>query len=397
MYREAFLQLLDKYVSNARIRFNLQQESFFVGAQAEGQSRESPDVVIRVHHERFFSRVLSYGNLGMGEAYMDRDFEIEHGSLHSFLTILLRSRLDQRVKTDLHLLPKIAAIRLTNFLRGKRQNVRYHYDQGDDLFEAFLDPTLTYSCGYARTPEDDLEQLQRNKLDRICQKLDLRTGDRLLDIGCGYGGLLIHAAKNYGVVGTGVTLSTRHHKRGMENIARENLSKHIAIELKDYQFVNGVFDKVASVGMMEHLPRREYKRYIATIARVLTPRGRALIHTIGCNDSRNEHDPFIQKYIFPGSAQPKLSEIAFQLERHRLLIVDVENIVRHYALTAHGWLQRFRQNQARLDATRYDPSFRRMWEYYLCCGIAAASVSNSAVYQVLFTKDPAAPLPFCRV
>jgi cyclopropane-fatty-acyl-phospholipid synthase len=396
MHRELFLTLLDKHVADTRIQFNVDGKSFFVGAQPEGRQQSIPRVVIRVRHERFFARVLSYGNLGLGEAYIDQDFEVEQGSLQDFLTILLRNRLNQKLKTDRRLMMKIAAIRLTNALRGKPGNVQRHYDQGDDLFETFLDSTLTYSCGYAKTPEDDLEQLQINKLDRICKKLDLRPGERLLDIGCGYGGLLIYAARNYGIVGIGVTLSQRHGERGNKIIARERLAERVHIDIKDYRFVQGSFDKVVSVGMMEHVPRREYRRYIKTIARVLTTQGKGLIHTIGCNGPKNEHDPFIQKYIFPGSAQPKLSEIAAQLERNRLLILDVENIVRHYALTVERWLQRFRRGQTKLDSTKYDAGFRRMWEYYLCCGIAA-SVSDSAVYQVLFTKDPAAFTPLCRV
>jgi cyclopropane-fatty-acyl-phospholipid synthase len=397
MHQQPFLQLLDRHVSGARIQFNVERHSFLVGGRAMEASGHTANVVVRVHRDTFFARVLSSGNLGLAEAYIDRDFEIEHGSLEQFLTILLKSRLDEKVKKDFRLLLKIVAVRLTNSLRGKVRNVRRHYDQGDDLFEAFLDPTLTYSCGYATTSEDDLAKLQLAKFNRICQKLDLRPGERVLDIGCGYGGLLIHAAKHYGIVGTGITLSRRHCERGLQNIGREGLSEQIRIELMDYRLVKGQFDKVVSVGMMEHVPRREYGKYFATIAGVLSSCGIGLIHTIGCNGPKNEHDPFIQRYIFPGSAQPRLSEIASQLERNRLLILDVENMVRHYAATVQRWLQRFRGNRDQLNPAAYDDRFKRMWEYYLCCGIAAALASDSAVYQVLFNKDPAAPLPLRRV
>lgn len=149
--------------------------------------------------------------------------------------------------------------------------------------------------------------------------------------------------------------------------------------------------------MLEHVPRREYGRYFRVIASAFTPRGIGLVHAIGYHAPRNAHDPFIQKHIFPASGQPKLSEIARHLERNRLAILGVENIVRHYGYTAMRWLERFRQNQDRLDPVKYDLRFRRMWEYYLSCGIAAAFVSDAAVYQVLFTNDPMLEIPLARV
>jgi cyclopropane-fatty-acyl-phospholipid synthase len=154
---------------------------------------------------------------------------------------------------------------------------------------------------------------------------------------------------------------------------------------------------VVSVGMMEHVPRREYRKYFSNIARMLTPTGYGLVHTIGCNGAVNRHDPFIQKYIFPGSNQPRLSEITEHLEKARLAIVDVENMVRHYAITGRRWLEAFRANAHKLDPKKYDEPFRRMWEYYLACGIAGMTATDTALYQVLFTKDYAADLALHRV
>jgi cyclopropane-fatty-acyl-phospholipid synthase len=396
MNQNLFFQLLNQCVVDAEIRFLVEGSAVIVGARSNDQSRDDRDVSIRVYNKRFFARVLSYGNLGIGEAYMDQDFEMEKGTLQDFLSILLRNRLDQKIKKDPLLALKIGGIRLVNALRGKQGNVQSHYDLGDELFEAFLDSTLTYSCGYVRTPEDDLDQLQVNKLDRICQKLRLQHRDHLLDIGCGYGGLLIYAAKNYGITGTGVTISRRHFERGNANIAQEGLADRIRIEFKDFAAVKGCFDKVVSVGMLEHVPRREYARYFNTIRNVLTPQGMGLVHAVGCNSYKNEHDPFIQKYIFPGSGQPRLSEIATHLERNRLAILDVENMLRHYGYTIRKWLARFQANRKSLSYGKPE-AFMRMWEYYLCCCIAAAFASDSALYQVLFTKDYAAPIPLQRV
>jgi len=396
MSQELFLEILDRGVADARIRFEVGGRDFVVGRGPESNGHD-PDVTVRVANPRVFHRALAAGSLGLGESFMAGDFAVVDGALDRFLEILLRNRLDRKIKERPWTALRVGLMRLADALRGKAHNVQRHYDVGDDLFEAFLDSTLTYSCGYAADPGDDLETLQQNKLERICRKLRLRPGDRLLDIGCGFGGLVVHAAKHHGVVATGVTLSRRHCARGQAVAAREGLSDRVRIEYADYNDVAPEFDRVVSVGMFEHVPRREYDRYFGKIAGVLTRDGLGLVHTIGANAVRNEHDPFIQKYIFPSSNQPRLSEIAGGLERHGLAILDVENMIRHYGHTAARWLERFRANRARLDPVRYDEAFQRMWEYYLSGAVAAARASDAALYQVLFTKDYAAPTPLHRV
>ena len=395
-YQEQFLNLLDKFIEDAQIRFLIGDEEQFVGKKSINQAQK-PDVTIRVRDVGLFRRVLSAGNLGMGEAYMEKDFEMEQGTLQDFLTILLRNRLDRKLRARPAMAFRILLLRLSNALQGKASNVRRHYDIGDDLFESFLDPTLTYSCGYVKDPIDDIEKLQFNKHERICQKLRLTEGQSLLDIGCGYGGLLIHAAKHYGIHGAGITISHNHCSRGNVNIAQHGLSDRLRIELSDFTRISGQFDKIVSVGMMEHVPRRQYGLFFQTIARALIPQGMGLVHTVGANAEKNIHDPFIQKYIFPASGQPRLSEIVEQLEIKGLAILDVENMARHYAYTATRWLERFNMNKAALDPSKYDESFLRMWKYFFCCCIAAAKASDSALYQVLFIKDHAAELPLHRV
>ena len=386
------LTLLDDAIDDARVRFLVEDRAYVVGA--EGYPCE---VTLKVLAPRFFERVLASGNLGLGEAWMEHDYEVEEGTLQDFLSILVRNRLDHKIKARPLFALRILMTRWANTIRGKTHSVQRHYDIGVDLFEAFLDPTLTYSCGYVKDPDDSLEQLQFNKLDRLCQKLRLQESDHLLDIGCGYGGMLIHAARHYGVTGTGITISRHHHEHGNSLIEKAGLSDRVRIEFEDFTKLEGSYDKVVSVGMMEHVPPSEYGTYARRIKEVLKPHGMGLIHCIGANAPKNEHDPFIQKYIFPHSNQPRLSDIAGSLEKQGLAILDVENMVRHYGYTVRRWLQHFKANQGNLVPARHDDSLMRMWEYYLCCGIAGAFYSDAALYQVLFTKDYTAPMPLHRV
>lgn len=393
-----FVDLLDCHLVDSSLLLDLAGQRVLCGAR-KSDGDPLPDAVrLRIHNERFFARVLGDGNLGLGEAYMDGDFTVESGELHVLLTALLRNRIGQRVNSELRTQLGVLIVQLSNlFQRRQWRNVQKHYDIGTDLFTAFLDDSLTYSCGYAVTAEDDLETMQFNKLDRISRKLELQRGDRVLDIGCGFGGLLIHAARHHEVTGVGITNSADHFHLGTARIVAAHLENRIRLELRDHRSIEGRFDKVVSVGMMEHLPPGEYRRYFNRIVQVLAPDGLGLVHAIGCGTPQTQHDPFIQKYIFPGSRQIMLSDVTKELERHRVAIRDVENIVRHYGYTVLHWLDRFRRNAPALDSIRYDNTFRRMWEYYLHCGIAAAFASESAVYQVLFARDYAGSMPLKRV
>jgi cyclopropane-fatty-acyl-phospholipid synthase len=384
------VELLDRFLTCGRVRFRIGDAEIAAG------TGQGSDTTLRVHDPRFFARVLRYGNLGLGEAFIDGDFSVEAGELHEFMTACLRSRVEERLSKDPRLAARLLYFRLCAFFAGSTKSVRRHYDVGDDVFESFLDRTMSYSCGYARSIDDDPETLQQNKLDRICCKLQLGRDHRLLDIGCGFGGLLIFAAQHYGIRGTGVTLSLAHAEGARRRVAEAGLADRIRIELGDFRRVAGEYDRIVSVGMLEHVPRRLYRAYFRTIARRLAPQGLGLVHAIGCNAKRNRHDPFTQKYVFPDSNQPRLSEIATGLEHNGLAILDVENIVEHYGYTTLGWLARFRANRARL-AERYDEPFLRRWEYFFHCGTAAAFASDSAVYQTLFSADKTARPPLARV
>ena len=384
------VELLNRFLTDGRVRFRIGDFEIAAGA---GQGWET---ILRVHDTRVFARILRYRNLGLGEAFIDGDITVESGELHEFLTACLRARIDERLPKGFRLAARLLEFRLQAFLDCSAKNVRRHYDAGDDLFESFLDSSWTYSCGYARSPSDDLETLQWNKMDRICRKLRLGPGYRLLDIGCGFGGLLIFATREYGATGVGVTLSLAHAEGARRRVDEAGLADRIRIQLGDYRETTGEYDRIVSVGMMEHVPRRDYDAFFRVIARRLTPLGLGLVHTIGCNAKRNRHDAFIQRYVFPNSNQPRLSEIARGLERNGLAILDVENIAEHYVYTSRHWLHRFRANKARLS-DRYDASYLRMWEYFFHCAIATSLASNSAVYQTLFSADRTARPPLTRV
>jgi cyclopropane-fatty-acyl-phospholipid synthase len=388
------LGLFDRHLEDGGLRLIVRGEGVVVGRGASAER-----VAIRIHDDRFFGRVLSAGNLGLGESYMDRDWDMEEGDIADLLALFLRNRLDRQVKGDVRTALVVLRVQFANLFRQPHwKHAQFHYDLGTDLFEAFLDPkTMMYSCGYAETPDDTVEQMQFNKLDRICRKVGMKPGDHVLDIGCGFGGLLIHAAAHYGVTGVGITTSHDHRELGSRRIAEAGLADRVRLELRDHRTVEGRFDRVVSTGMFEHLPRTEYGRFFERIAGVLPPHGTGLVHTVGCYAERNGHDPFTQKYMLPGSRQPKLSEIATACERQTLAILDIENIVRHYDRTIQGWLARFRANKHRLDQRKYDARFQRMWEYYLSCAMAGSRASDAAVYQVLFAKDYAAPMPFHRI
>lgn len=363
-----------------------------------GDESSEPSVVLQVHDgEKLFKQILTDGNLGFAEGFMNELFELKKGEIYDLLIILLKARIEEKVRSNPSQIISILWIRLQNFLRGRYRNVQSHYDTGDDLFNTFLDDHMTYSCGYRKSNDDSLEQLQINKFDRICQKLQLKEGDTLLDIGCGYGGMLIHAVQNYGVKGTGITISKHHCKLAQERVKELGLSDSLRIEYSSHKEFVGTYDKIVSIGMMEHLTRPDYKTYAQNISGALNENGIGLIHTIGCNTSKNHHDPFIQKYVFPGSGQPKLSEISRYLENEKLAILDVENIVRHYAHTGLEWFNRFKLNQSTLDSNKYDDRFCRMWEYYLSCVVAGGAASDSAVYHVLFGKSARTDFPLKRI
>lgn len=386
----AFFALVGPALRREAVHFRFDDREYRFGVEGD-------PIVVRILDPKFFGHVLSLGNLGLGECYMTGAFEIAHGSLERFLIALARAEVEKAVRSNPLNVLRLVPIYLRNMVRGRYRNVQSHYDIGQELFELFLGPGTAYSCGYALSADNSLADLQTRKFDRICRKLRLRPGDRLLDIGCGFGGLLIHAAKHYGVQCTGITIAHDHHRCAVANAAAAGVGDRIEIRFASHEELGGPYDKIVSVGMFEHLTRRDYPVFFGNVKRALTKDGLGLLHTVGCAAAKNRHDPFIQKYMLPGSRAPKLSELAAQLEAHDMPILDVENIARHYAPTLRRWKENFTAAYPKLDHNKYDETFRLMFEYFITCCIAAATATEATVFQVLFANNFSIDMPFERV
>jgi cyclopropane-fatty-acyl-phospholipid synthase len=334
---------------------------------------------ITVHDERFFARVLAGGTLGFGEAYMEDWWDCE--ALDEMCCRAVGARLDQRfIYTPRNLLAFALSL-LTN--RQSRRRARRvgeaHYDLGNDFFRSMLDPWMQYSSAFF-LEGDDLAKAQRRKLEMICQKLDLRPGMRLLDVGCGWGGLAKYAAQNYGCSVTGLTIS----REQQQFAAAWCDGLEIDIQLCDYRQIRGRFDRAVSVGMVEHVGFKNYRAYLRAIARSLGKDGCFLCQGI-CNPvSSWQLDPWIRRYIFPNSILPSLARLAKAAEG-LFLVEEVANFGPHYDPTLIAWEENFRRAWPRF-AARYDERFRRMWRFYLLSCAGAFRARSLQVYGILFAK-----------
>lgn len=331
--------------------------------------------------DRFQTQVLTRWSLGLGESYMDGDWDCER--LDEFFHRVLWARVDQRVPPALRwqLFLEILRNRLVN--RQSRRHAfevgEHHYDAGNDLFEAMLDSRMIYSCGYwARAAS--LEQAQQDKLELICRKLELRPGETLLDIGCGWGGLARYAAENYGVSVLGITVSREQQQLAQARC--EGLP--IAIRLCDYRDLTGAFDKIVSVGMFEHVGAKNYRTYFRAAERLLKPEGLFLLHTIGSATTVATTDGWVDRYIFPNGHLPSLQEIADALDS-RLQVEDWHNFGHDYDRTLLAWHERFEAAWPVLSA-RYDERFRRMWRYYLLCSAGLFRSGEGRLWQLVLSR-----------
>jgi cyclopropane-fatty-acyl-phospholipid synthase len=384
--------VLDAALTATRIRFILPNRSYDVG-----KGGAEPEFIVRVTDRRFARRVLTSGNLGMGETYMEGGWAMERGTLDRFVSTLAVADVDQLIRRDPRLVARIAGMRIRHALINSTKKVKPHYNVGADVYELFLDETMGYSCGYQRSPDDSLRTLQENKYDRVCQKLQLRAGERLLDIGCGWGGLIIHAAQNYGVRAHGISPAVNQVEKARARAKALGLESLVTAEVADFRDVAGTYDKISSVGMFEHLYPHEHAAYFSRINMLLGPDGIGLLHFMGCTTDKNDPDPFVQTYIYPGSTHPQLSLALKGLERNKLAVLDVENIARHYHPTAQYWNDRFHAAKHRLDPAQYDARFIRMFEYLMAVYMAGCTALVSGVFQVLYTKNFRKNLPWHRV
>ena len=338
---------------------------------------------IQVHDDRFFARVLTHGTLGFGESYMEGWWDCE--ALDEMCCRAIRARLDERFAYTPKNLLALALSYLSN-RQSQRHSHRVgkrHYDLGNDLFQAMLDPWMQYSCALF-AEGDDLAGAQRRKLDMICQRLNLQPGQRLLDVGCGWGGLAKYAAERHGCSVVGLTVS----KKQQEFAADWCRERKIEILLRDYRAVEGRFDRAVSVGMIEHVGFKNYRTYFQTIANSLGKNGRFLCQGI-CNPvSHWQLDPWIRRYIFPNSILPSLARLTKAAEG-LFLVEDVFNLGPNYDPTLMAWEENFRRAWPRL-AAKYDERFYRMWRFYLLSCAGAFRARSLQVYSILFVKPEGA-------
>ncbi len=343
---------------------------------------------IQVNDDRFYRRVLGDGNLGLGESYMDGWWDCER--LDEFVFRILEARLDNRVSGGLKYLWPTFTARLLNFQSRRRAGIiaHRHYDTGNDLFMSFLDPYNQYSCGFFDGTED-LHQSQLAKMNLVCRKLDLGEEDHLLDIGCGWGGLASYAARQTGCSVTAVNISAEQL-----HYARE-FCKDLPVHFLDcdYREITGVYGKVVSVGMFEHVGPKNYRAFMKVVHRCLEEDGVFLLHTIGRNESGPSMDPWYNKYIFPNSVLPSMAQITRSVESF-FIIEDVHNLGPHYDRTLMAWNDNFQRALPRLR-DRYAERFIRMWEYYLLSCAGSFRARTVQVWQIVLTKY-GTPQPDCR-
>lgn len=334
---------------------------------------------IQVKHPDFFKRVLQAGSLGLGESFMDGWWECER--LDIFFNNVLRAGLDGQLPHHLRDTLRIASARLFNLQSKKRAWIvgKEHYDLGNDLFTRMLDPLMQYSCAYWKDAST-LEEAQLAKLHLICEKLQLQPGMRVLDIGCGWGGLAYYMAKNYGVSVVGVTISAEQQKMAQDRC--EGLD--VTILLQDYRDLHDQFDRIVSVGMFEHVGPKNYDTYFAVTDSNLKPDGVFLLHTIGSKKTDHTVDPWINKYIFPNGCLPSVRQIAKASEPHYVM-EDWHNFGADYDTTLMAWHARFQASWPDI-ADNYSERFKRMFSYYLNACAGAFRARDIQLWQVVFSR-----------
>lgn len=326
-----------------------------------------PPVTVRLHDKRLHWAIVVEPSLAVGEAYMNGTLTIEEGTLHDFIALASENmtRANPRFSMQERLSFLIRRLQQWNPVQTSRRNVAHHYDLSEDLYKLFLDSDRQYSCAYFTSPDATLEEAQQAKKRHIMSKLLLEPGQRILDIGCGWGGMALSIARHHDVEVTGITLSERQLAVARRRAEEEQLSHRVKFMLADYRQIAGRFDRIVSVGMFEHVGVGHYGTFFRRMGELLNDTGVALLHAIGRSYGSGATNAWIRKYIFPGGYSPALSEVLSAVEVSGLRATDIE-ILRptHYAETLRHWRMRFDQQRAKAAAL-YDERFCRMWDFYL--------------------------------
>ena len=381
--------LLIKFLNNLFKEDGFLLEDAFGKNHVIGKPKSQSPLIMKIIDRKLHYKLLFYPDLYLGEAYTDGKIKFKRGNLSDFLNLALKNV--GREKTNL-ISEFINSIRgsyryLTNFnlIKKSKMNVAHHYDISDELYFLFLDPLKQYSCAYFKNESDTLEQAQKNKINHIIKKLNIKENSKVLDIGSGWGHLSMEIAKQAKCQVTGVTLSENQHKYSTAKVKELNLGNQVQFKLMDYREVKEKYDRIVSVGMFEHVGRKFYKTFFKKIYELLKNDGLALLHTIGSVNAPRNPQPWITKYIFPGGYTPSLSEIASPIEKSGLILSDMEVLRMHYAYTLRNWKDRFITNKDKV-LKMFDERFFRMFEFYLSSCEMAFKHGDQVVYQLQLTK-----------
>ncbi len=353
-------------------------------AEADIQVNGTRPWDIAVHNENFYSRVLTSGSLGLGESYMDGWWDCPE--LDVCMAKIMEACLDEKVRLGWKTACTMAWEHTKAYVfnlqdkEGAKKVIERHYQLGNDLYQAMLGTTLAYSCGYWKTAEN-LDQAQDAKFDILCRKAQLKPGMTLLDIGCGWGGFAKYAAQHYGVKVVGVTLSANQAALAQKLCA----GLDVEIRVQDYRDVPESFDAVISIGMFEHVGHKNYRTFMEIVHGMLKPQGIFVLHTIGSNKTTSVTDPWINKYIFPNSHLPSISQIGKSIEK-LFVMEDWHNFGAYYDKTLMSWYANFQKSWTQLQA-HYDERFYRMWKYYLLSCAGAFRARQIQLWQIVLSKN----------
>ena len=383
MYLSRFLEKLFK--KDGFVLVDANSTRYIIGKP----ERENP-IIIKLLDKKLHYKLLLFSDLYFGEAYTDGSIVIENGTLTDFLDLVMKNIRRKETNIFNKIINNIRGTYrfLTNFnlISKSKNNVAHHYDVSEKLYDLFLDSKKQYSCGYFKNDNDSLETAQNNKIEHIIKKLNLKSNQKILDIGSGWGTLAIEIAQKTQCEVLGITLSKNQLEYSNNKAKELNVENQVQFKLLDYRELDEKFDRIVSVGMFEHVGRKFYKKYFNKISKLLNKDGIALIHTIGSVNPPRDPHPWITKYIFPGGYTPSLSEVVAPIEKSGLIISDLEVLRMHYSHTLRHWKERLlSKKEEALEI--FDEKFFRMWEFYLTSCEMTFKWKDLVVFQFQLTKD----------
>jgi cyclopropane-fatty-acyl-phospholipid synthase len=363
------------------------------GQQSKTYGKGKPYTKLSINDPKALSDIVRRRELGFGEAYMEGKIDVPENELIDMVRLT-----DENASLFNNAFGKRMSYRYQlNAKKNHKKQIQSHYDLGNDFYSMWLDDTMTYTCAYFNSPSNTLEQAQRQKIDHILRKLQLEKGHELVDIGCGWGYLVVQAAKQYGVKSLGVTLSEEQYKFALALAKKEgveNLAKFKNINYLDLVNTKKKYDRVVSVGFFEHVGRKNHRQYMDVVSALLKPGGISVLHSI-MQQTELPLPSWIDKYIFPGGYIPSFRETVQLFPEYGMRVIDVENLRSHYALTLREWLRRFDSNKSTIRSM-HDERFVRMWRLYLAGSISSFEYGNNDLMQIIFTKGINSELPLTR-